>query len=756
MTHVEISPIAQNIINKFATKTGATLFSAYRINLASSLFDYAVRYNLGMDIDADVYREVHSILNDRILTLETILEKEECDILAKEIAAVVNDCFDFYSRSIRSSEEIEASTPKEIIAFINELYHPNANSTVYTPFMGIGSHILQSPSDIQFVGEEISDVTWALAQINMYASSRRANIIHGDSFDELKKKDISFDSILLMPPFGLRDDERNEYSAVIDAIENKLKHNGCLIALLPLSFAYAHHGAAFALRKYLIDHRYLSAIMTLPPVLGGTNIKPCLLFIEKSKQRQIGFFDFSSFSPKDDYLRRFSYKSAIEAIEQRNSAYAKIIAYSDLRYGANLNLTPSARLYTLPQSEYPVKKLSTLIKVIRTSHIRNQQVNYLVIEETSKEKEVGAIQEFTTIRRELRNGVLALPSTLAFYRQPMPKFAITPEFDRLTEVPYAAPMGTEFYEIINNEVNKEYLEAALNSPYVLQQIDVQGADRIFLNRIDLSEIFVPIPSREIQDKMIEQYHEKLRQRYARLARIYGDRAGVLDVAKDLKHMLGLPFSNVFNALASLERIVKDDPKAMKYLIQIKDNLNYSDRIIRRDSVDFGDEHDFPKEKIFVHQFFEDYRRGWDNYGAGCFRLEIIYILGNNPEKDYIYGNPDALRIMLDALLENARRHGFRKKYRESNLVTIHLFLDDQRDDQVLTINVHNNGYPLPDDFTFEDFITAGKYASETGHSGLGGKHIFEITKSFGGEMDMPSIEDHDPTFQFYLPANRKA
>lgn len=53
---------------------------------------------------------------------------------------------------------------------------------------------------------------------------------------------------------------------------------------------------------------------------------------------------------------------------------------------------------------------------------------------------------------------------------------------------------------------------------------------------------------------------------------------------------------------------------------------------------------------------------------------------------------------------------------------------------------------MTDGFTIEDYITKGRFNSETGRTGLGGYHVFSIVKAYGGFLNLSS----DPNWPFIV------
>ena len=65
---------------------------------------------------------------------------------------------------------------------------------------------------------------------------------------------------------------------------------------------------------------------------------------------------------------------------------------------------------------------------------------------------------------------------------------------------------------------------------------------------------------------------------------------------------------------------------------------------------------------------------------------------------------------------------------------------------------------MPKDFSIDDYITSGKFGTDTGRSGLGGSHVYKIVSSMDGTLDFiseaVSSEEKDEwwtTFMITIP-----
>ena len=203
-------------------------------------------------------------------------------------------------------------------------------------------------------------------------------------------------------------------------------------------------------------------------------------------------------------------------------------------------------------------------------------------------------------------------------------------------------------------------------------------------------------------------------------------------SSDLIHMLGTPYIRINNALDLLSQDVDDEGKSR--ISYIRDNFGYIKRLIEMNGANFND---YPMDKINIVDFLERYIRGWENYGSKTFSIEF-YCDSDFEVENTILANETALAIMMDCLLDNANRHGFHKTKSPDNKVKIRLDQTTLGNKRAVIIAVGNNGKPMPKDFSIDDYITSGKFGTDTGRSGLGGSHVYKIVSSMDGTLDFIS------------------
>jgi type I restriction enzyme M protein len=106
------------------------------------------------------------------------------------------------------------------------------------------------------------------------------------------------------------------------------------------------------------------------------------------------------------------------------------------------------------------------------------------------------------------------------------------------------------------------------------------------------------------------------------------------------------------------------------------------------------------------------------------------------------------------LIENAKNHGFKdkKKYRVNFRVAL------SEDKKEIIIEYKNDGRGFPRNFSFQDFISYGQYAGDSGNTGIGGYLIHQIIENHDGSLVYKEkTERHDPfnvQFEIVLPCRK--
>lgn len=223
----------------------------------------------------------------------------------------------------------EFFTPQEIselLARITVVGKTEVNK-VYDPACGSGSLLLKFAKVLGkenvrngFYGQEINITTYNLCRINMFLhdiNHELFDIANGDTLIDPKHwDDEPFEAIVSNPPYSIKwdgdanslliNDERFTPAGVL-APKSKadlafvmhalswLATNGTA-AIVSFPGVLYRGGAEQKIRKYLVDHNFIDAVIQLPPDLFfGTSIPTCILVLKKNKvDNKVLFIDASA------------------------------------------------------------------------------------------------------------------------------------------------------------------------------------------------------------------------------------------------------------------------------------------------------------------------------------------------------------------------------------------------------------------------------------------------------------------------------
>ena len=130
----------------------------------------------------------------------------------------------------------------------------------------------------------------------------------------------------------------------------------------------------------------------------------------------------------------------------------------------------------------------------------------------------------------------------------------------------------------------------------------------------------------------------------------------------------------------------------------------------------------------------EYISSWKNFAGGVFEMQVERSESNYQMK--VNADKDCLLMLMDTLTNNAKRHGFEGIWKPENIVNISLQHVKYNDKACLLVSMSNNGHPLKEGFTIYDYITRGRFDGDSGHTGLGGNHVYTIMKRHGGWLNL--------------------
>ena len=295
------------------------------------------------------------------------------DKLADNTIDAFGDAYEFlmqmYAASAGKSggEYFTPPAVSELLARLCTIRNQNIRR-VYDPACGSGSLLLKfaktigkSNPNLQYYGQEINPSTYNLCRINMFLhgiSFDNFDIELGDTLTEPKHLDMDFDAIVSNPPYSIKWEGEDNPILINDA---RYAPAGILAPKSKADLAFTMHmlhllsesgvaaivefpgvlyrgGAEQKIRKYLLEHNAVDAVIQLPANLFfGVGIATCIIVLRKGTKtdNHVLFVDASNEFEKEgnkNYLRPKHQDRIAEAIEKREDEqyFCKLVKNEDI------------------------------------------------------------------------------------------------------------------------------------------------------------------------------------------------------------------------------------------------------------------------------------------------------------------------------------------------------------------------------------------------------------------------------------------
>lgn len=686
------------------------------------------------------------------------------DKFNKVYPEVLKGLFDLMSTNGgRNSSEFY--TPAEITKLISYIVKSNGCYSIFDPFCGTASivHDLAANGEpILFKGQELMERTSLYARLNLEAvCGYDYNIKTCDSFGCWNNE--HFDAVVSCPPLGLRLTPRQicesehinpEYPcrSVEDIMQIRSFHNNhANLTVTLLAHGFCFRGSHdYDLRRYLINNNLVDTIISLPTnILYGTSI-PSVLFVckrDRKPSEPIKFIHAEDYFLGDRRKRTFDYDRFIEMAEGDACDIVKVSLDKIRQYDYNLN--PSLyykKDFDLKEGQRVVR-LDELICPVEGNRVPSSDVESSVSLGTFSKDFIEVL---------LNNGKSSAPSetrrwiNFRSFEPSEDKYLLT--FSGAGENRYAintdgkglvCRSDIKVYKVNEELVTPEYLAYTLINHKAISKGCMPLSGYMMLDiAIDSSET-----QKELVNKEIQHYNQKVdAEREADSLRL-----GVKQNVSDLEHMLGSTQLRINKIIARLEKATPSSENYQHLVKSMKDNVEYMNRIIQYNNARIDSE-SFNMKEGDLSEFIDSYADAWNNYGGGYFDLQIQNMIHDDVKTSF---DKTLLTVMLDSILNNAIRHGFhkRKNHTEHNCVQISTSLVDYNGLTYVNISVANNGDPIAEGFTIEDYTSRGRYTASTGRSGLGGYHVYQIAKGHNGFMYLDSNKMWNTIVEVLLPVD---
>jgi len=318
---------------------------------------------------------------------------------------------------------------------------------------------------------------------------------------------------------------------------------------------------------------------------------------------------------------------------------------------------------------------------------------------------------------------------------------------------------------INEElVHKAYLINELHADYVQEQFEsyrLGGSFISTLRRDDLLEVIIKLPTLVEQRAKVQGIDElsvKIKSlEVERNALVRGQSVKQFSEFASLKHTLGRPRQNILDWSDNLLHFLQSKHDGIDTLNQtfaefyeidifsalreIKRDVNFMTEVLEKGEngflLDQYDKYTIPLSDInrIINEL--------SNNGYK-FKIKKLLLKGEKLKERGIIANKTLLKTLLDNLLTNANKYAFINNNTGNEVVMELTEVDD-----LLSLEIKNNGKPFPNNFTREKFITKYSTADSISGTGLGGYDVHRIASDFNNpDWELALNEDPFYTVNF--------
>ncbi len=686
--------------------------------------------------------------------------------------------------------------PEEISSFVMEIADVPRQAKIFNPFAGLASFAIHLDNAKGYYGQEIKESTWALGMLRLMRQMK-SSLFDYQNEDSIKNwpQQNNFDLVVANPPFGMKIDPRIQlFDSGIESLDYNPKVNkifgrfsaeqftiikglqsinfdGKVICVTSQGILFRESGER-EFRKYLVEEGLLDTIVTLPGgLLRNTGIPICIIILTRKRNSEglIRMIDASNFVIKENKRNKtLDVKGLLEEINSNNKNNIFRYVHTSLVRENNYNL--NIRRYFI--NDFRGIRLVDVLKkykgnrvgrnqhisgkFVKASNLKDDDISYQLDTDELKDKELS----FTSIK--IDSDCILVSLRWKSLKPTLFKYSGIPIYigmDILALIPY-----NDHHEVVPN-----YLINELRSSNVLKQLEAYqnpGAIKS-LKTSDFFELKIEIPSVEEQRAKVRGILE-LSEKFnllqkERNALAHGHQVTSFDEFASLKHSLGTPRQNILSNAKSMIRFFENndsdafnevkelynkryDTNLVDDLIQIKDDVNHISTILEK-----GENGlilaNFDLKAISIQEIdkaLKATKRNRGNYKPQYKELPSAEISGKA-----IKANMTLFKILIDNILSNADKYAFKSKDNANQLI-----IELKATEDILELEIRNNGISFPNNFNKDKFIAKFSTTSMDKGSGLGGYDINRIANYFKNpdwELDLNNDDIFPIIFRFSFP-----
>lgn len=633
-----------------------------------------------------------------------------------------------------------------------------SQKAIYDPFMGIAAFATELPEDVTFYGTDINPEIYQYAVLKLALSGRKYQCKQKDSLrDDIH--DVPADCIITFPPYIPNDPDQSVEHLIQLFMENE--HVKELIMIVGDQFISS--GKFLSVRQELTEKNMLDKVLKLPwAYMDGTMVAYSIVHLRKDrKEEDVVFYNFGEDAEKKDKIVDFSLGSWYNIVESHfdESIWGSLL--HNRKEIADNNYDWSCDNYPLfdnitgipyggelkPFKEITKRFYGAVVKELPEKVLSFRKLSTPFDTPLAVVPRIKGTKDFVLIEE---------PVLVIGYTNNCPLYFL----EASKENPVYVSRREILYRCVDEFVSPSYLACVFSKPIsrsLFEEYIYEGAMEpnkkiekfLLTQKVGLPSLPVQLSRIEeyrdqhfrnlIQDSKISKYVEEMKQQY-------------IDEVRSRKHNMR-PFLSEIKSSVDLARLYLDKASSIEelkaklssLLDSIQSNGESLASIVERLS-----QEDKFEEPIYldIEQAVEDcaeyYRKNTALSISVLKLMEEPVAAPADPEHCETWGKYALIsaydfRRMLNAIIENARVHGF-EGHDEGHHIEITIDYDWDK----FKISVWNDGLPFPEGFDINTYGQRGGKAGKHAGTGDGGHQVVAIADHFGGWVEINSSGAGNP------------
>lgn len=662
----------------------------------------------------------------------------------------------------------EISTPAELARLLIALSGLPPRASVYNPFGGLATFGLHLSNGDSYYGEEQNRIAAAIGLIRLMAHGRSGSFSfsEGDSINHWNRGGGKHDLIIANPPWNVRVQCQSSEIGKTWSLESlflqravpDLTSDGKAIVVVPLGYLTSTRQD----RRYTVDRLLredlLDMVISFPGgLLANTSIPFAALIINRGKKRPgtVQFVQADGFVEQvGRRLKRLNDQALLAALRSGDLPdVIRTVPVEEIQ--AKDSMLAPRRYFITAVSQHGVPLDSIVLPLKLSPPAKDAIVGFARIADLSNDPFEHRLRSDRIVKKAASRHARVLDRSSLLLA--MRWSELRPTWFQYDGEPITISTDILALEVDETRVFVPYLVHELCTPMVRDQVVKlnRGVTIPSLRIADVLSIRIELPSVEEQKAKVKGLREAFVASQMEKARVAAEQHGVqlqqFSNAVSFKHRLGTPLLSVGSGIDTMRMSLDRLQPAWRDLVvsareqitlgAIMDNVTYElqriSAMLDADSLELEVEK-YPLEPMDLVAYAKKATRRAQADLNGGHEVSIFMSADIKEQlkgKAPIMGNRALLDIAMDALVDNARRHGFAQEQGPHRLdIRVGLRVDDKQ--TWLVLAVANSGKPFPEGFGLDRYIRKSFYAGPTGHTGIGGYHVNEIVKHHKGYLEL--------------------